>query len=186
MSLKGKRARAIIWNVSSTTSPQLIPEAERTQTTVLSHYRERNDRPTRHSYQPTAEHRPPGGKEASHLSPDKTKPPHLRRQGANWTKKALPWRRKYTPRGRPNILGVEFDSGPHIHQPRQKVPRMLPGKRAVRRLRTPGRSGIGTLYKSQIPSLIENSPLAWSSCPPVIPVISLYRVLAKPAAGAPG
>jgi len=67
-----------------------------------------------------------------------------------------------------NILGVEFDSGLTYTSHVRKVAKNAAWKlNCIRRVaHLLDAQGVDTLYKSQVRSLMEYSPLAWSSCPP--------------------
>lgn len=67
-----------------------------------------------------------------------------------------------------SILGVEFDSRLTFTRHVRKVAKDAAWKLScIRRLaHLLDAQGIETLYKSQVRSLMEYSPLAWSSCPP--------------------
>ncbi|KAG0718149.1 hypothetical protein GWK47_053030 [Chionoecetes opilio] len=79
-----------------------------------------------------------------------------------------PGRQKNTPQESVNILGVEFDLA--THTPASQEGRQgccLENELHPTRRAHPGRSGgRHTPFKSQVRSLMEYSPLAWSSCPP--------------------
>ncbi|KAG0728601.1 hypothetical protein GWK47_032143 [Chionoecetes opilio] len=74
---------------------------------------------------------------------------------------------KYTSRRSVNILGVEFDSGLTYTSTSRRSPRDAAWKLScIRRVaHLLDAQGVGTLYKSQVRSLMEYSPLAWSSAP---------------------
>ena len=67
-----------------------------------------------------------------------------------------------------NILGVEFDSSLTYTSHVRKVAKNAAWKLScIRRIaHLLDAQGVDTLYKSQVRSLMEYSPLAWSSCPP--------------------
>ncbi|KAG0716749.1 hypothetical protein GWK47_008954 [Chionoecetes opilio] len=92
---------------------------------------------------------------------------------------------KYTSRSQSHS-GVGVDSGltytSHVRKVAKDVAWKLSCIRRVAHLLDA--QGVGTLYKSQVRSLMEYSPLAWSSCPPAIPRAPLPGSSQSPA-GAP-
>ncbi|KAG0725904.1 hypothetical protein GWK47_004509 [Chionoecetes opilio] len=153
--------------------PAVIPEARAYAGRLYSHiHRERSDRHnTVIRINQHCRASPPGARDGkSPFSPDKTQavlifPPG--QDAVNWDQHAI------LLEGRKIHLQEQskFRGGvllwPHIHQPRKKVARMLPGKMScIRRVaHLLDAQGVGTLYKSQVRSLMEYSPPAWSSRP---------------------
>ncbi|KAG0724756.1 hypothetical protein GWK47_039956 [Chionoecetes opilio] len=120
------------------------------------------------------------------FAPTKTQnpphPPPPRQNAVNWDNTSFSRKaEKYTSRSQSNSWG-EFDSGPHIHPPRQNLPGCAWGNAASARRALLDARGSAHL-KSQVRSLMENSPPFIVLQPPVI--IGLPPVQAR-AHGWPG